>query len=75
MNIITLVLGIVFFGYGVFSIILRIKSPEKFGKLETMKNRFGDKGGMVIHIIFYSILPIIVGIVFIVCGILGVKIF
>jgi hypothetical protein len=75
MNIITLALGIICFGYGVFSIILRIKSPEKFGKLEAMKNKFGDKGGMVIHIISYSILPMLVGIVFIVLGILGISLF
>jgi hypothetical protein len=75
MNIITLALGIIFFGFGVFSIILRIKSPEKFGKLEAMKNKFGDRGGIVIHIIFYSVLPILAGIVFIVCGILGIRIF
>jgi hypothetical protein len=75
MNVITLSLGIILFGFGIFSIILRIKSPEKFGKLEAMKNKFGDEGGMLIHIIFYSVLPILAGIVFIVCGILGVSIF
>ena len=75
MNIFTLVLGIVLFGYGAFSIILRIKSPEKFGKLEAMKKNFGNKGGMAVHIIFYSILPILAGIVFIVSGILGISIF
>jgi hypothetical protein len=74
MNIITLVLGIFCFVYGIFSIILRIKSPEKFGKLEAMKKKFGDKSGMVIYIIFYSILPILAGIVLIVCGMLGISI-
>jgi hypothetical protein len=74
MNIITLVLGIFCFGYGIFSIILRIKSPEKFGKLEAMKKKFGDKNGMLIHIILYSILPILAGIAFIVCGMLGISI-
>jgi len=75
MNIFDLVLGIVIFGYGIFSFILRIKSPGKFGKLEEMKKQFGNKGGMTIHIIFYSILPILGGIVFILSGILGVGIF
>jgi hypothetical protein len=75
MNIIAIVLGVFSIGYGVFSAIIRVKSPEKFGKLEAMKKKFGDKTGNVIHVVFYTFIPISAGIVFLVCGFLGISLF
>ena len=61
--------------YGFYTLIVRFKTPEKFCKLTAMKEKFGDKGGIVFHTIAYSIVPIIVGIVFIYSGALGVSVF
>ena len=75
MNIATILLGIFCFLFGIYTFIVRIKSPEKFGKLEQMKKRFGDKTGTILHIVFYTIIPIIIGIVLLISGILGVNLF
>jgi hypothetical protein len=75
MNYITIALGVFCLGYGIFTAIMRAKSPEKFGKLEAMKNKFGDKAGMAIHVISYTIIPILAGIVFLVCGYFGIGFF
>jgi len=52
-----------------------VKKPEKFGKLNAMKEKYGEKTGVTIHTISYSVIPIIVGVVFIVIGFKGVAIF
>jgi hypothetical protein len=54
---------------------MRIRSPEKFGKLDAMKEKFGDKAGQVIHVVSYTILPLLAGITFLVSGFLGVNLF
>jgi hypothetical protein len=75
MNIITIVLGGFCIGYGIYTAIMRTKAPEKFGKLEAMKKKFGEKTGKTIHIVSYTIVPILAGIVFLITGFLGVSIF
>ena len=75
MNIITIIFGAFCIGYGIFTAIMRVKSPEKFGKLEAMKTKFGGKTGTIIHIVFYSFLPILAGVVFLIIGFSGVSIF
>jgi len=50
--------------YGVFTLIMRQKKPGMFAKLEEMKEKFGDKTGYWIHVIFYSFVPLGVGCLF-----------
>jgi len=54
--------GILCIAYGIYMAIIRVKSPEKLGKYETMKNKFGDVTGKIIHIVSYTVLPILFGI-------------
>ena len=75
MNIITVILGLFCIGYGIYTAIIRTKSPEKFGKLDAMKKKFGDKAGIIIHVIFYTVLPILVGIIFFISGFFGASLF
>jgi hypothetical protein len=72
MNIMAIVLGVLCVGYGIFTAIMREKLPERFGKLEAMKKKFGDKRGNAIHIVAYSVVPLLAGIVFAVCGFFGI---
>ena len=60
-----LVLGALALGYGVYSLYARKTSPENFGKLEAMKKQWGDRAGTVVHVIAYTIAPILVGLVLI----------
>ena len=57
------ILGIVLICYGLFSIIVRImKKEEKFyKKLEPMKRQYGSIKGTIVHIIGYTIAPIVLG--------------
>jgi hypothetical protein len=75
MNIMAIVFGVLCIVYGIFTAIMREKSPERFGKLEAMKKKFGDKRGKVIHIVSYTVVPIVAGIVFVVCGFYGRNLF
>ncbi len=75
MNYTTLAIGLFALAFGVCTLFVRIKRPEKFGKLNAMKEKFGEKTGAAIHTISYTVVAIIAGIVFIVAGFMGVAIF
>ena len=75
MNYTTLVIGLVALAFGVCTLFVRMKNPDKFGKLNAMKEKYGEKTGAAIHTISYTVLPIIAGIVFIVGGLMGLEIF
>lgn len=58
-----LLVGILALLYGLYSLYLRVRKDMKsFGKLDQMKERFGEKAGNIIHIVSYTILPILIGI-------------
>lgn len=57
-----LILGIFAIAYGVYTLIQRKRKPESFKKLEPMKEAYGKKLGYAIHVIGYSAVPIILGI-------------
>jgi len=75
MNVVSLLIGIVALAYGVITIILRLRRPESFRKLEAMKKTFGDRGGLIVHTITYSGLPIVAGILALILGIQGKSFF
>ena len=75
MNYTTLAIGLFALLFGVCTLFVRIKRPEKFGKLNAMKEKYGEKTGIAIHTISYTVIPIIAGIVFIVVGLKGVAVF
>lgn len=61
-----IIIGVLCLAYGICTLILRKKKPESFSKLEAMKRAYGERTGYAIHFIAYSIMPILVGIAFIV---------
>lgn len=75
MNYTTLAIGLFALAFGVCTLYFRMKRPEHFSKLNAMKEKYGEKTGIAIHTISYTVLPIIVGIVFIVVGFMGVAVF
>jgi hypothetical protein len=51
--------------FGCYTLILRLTGKtEKLGKLEPMKERFGENPGNAIHFTAYTLLPIIAGAIF-----------
>jgi hypothetical protein len=75
MNYTTLAIGLFALLFGVCTLFVRVKNPEKFGKLNAMKEKYGEKTGATIHTISYTVIPIVAGIVFIVVGFMGVAVF
>ena len=74
-NWIEVAVGVLALGYGLYSLYQRIKSPERIGKLASMKRVYGAKAGTAIHLALYSIIPIAFGLILIASGIFGVDIF
>ncbi len=75
MNITTVVIGIAALLFGIYTIYVRSTNPDKFGKLKAMKEKFGEKRGALIHLVFYSVIPITFGIIMLFAGFMGVSFF
>jgi len=57
-----LVLGVLAIVYGIYSYYQRKTAPENIERLQTMIERNGEKMGHSIHLVGYTIMPIIAGI-------------
>jgi hypothetical protein len=75
MDYVTIIIGIICIGYGIFSALMRVKKPELFKKLEPMKKRWGEKNGNMLHFFGYVIVPIIFGTILLISGYFGKNIF
>ena len=56
-----LILGAGSIVYGLYTLIARQVTPEKFGKLQSMISRYGLKMGFSIHFVGYTVVPIVAG--------------
>ena len=59
---INLILGVLAIAYGLYSFVKRKTAPEDIEKLQTMIERNGEKMGHSIHLVGYTILPVVAGI-------------
>lgn len=75
MNWVTIAIGVLALGYGIYSTCVRFTSPHKFAKLQAMKQTFGDTAGTIIHTVAYSVVPVVAGIIFIIHGSRGLSLF
>ena len=73
MNYLFLILGILAIIYGVFTFIVRAKNPERLVKLTAMKEKMGNRQGTIIHTLFYSIVPILFGLILIISEIIKLR--
>jgi len=73
MNYTTLAIGLFALLFGICTLFVRLKNPEKFGKLNAMKEKYGEKTGATIHTISYTVIPIVAGILFIIIGLAKAK--
>jgi len=71
LDLITVGIGIVILWFGIFNTMLRQRSPEKLKALVSMKQRFGDKPAQFLHLLAYSIIPIILGVLLLFSGLNG----
>jgi hypothetical protein len=75
MHIPTLLLGIAAVLYGLYTAWARMAKPEQFHKLEAMKKAYGEGAGTTVHLISYTVVPIVVGLGMILLGVNGRSIF
>ncbi len=73
MNLATIVIGAAALGFGIYTAYVRATNPARFGKLEAMKKQWGEGPGKAVHMLAYTVMPIIFGILMIVAGLLGVS--
>jgi hypothetical protein len=56
-----LLLGGLLVAFGVYSIFARFFAPHHLGKLEPMRKMWGERGGLAMHIVAYTVLPLVAG--------------
>ena len=73
---IDIIIGALAVVYGIVTLIMRKCKPESFRKLETMKKAYGEKVGYAIHVVSYSVVPMLFGIVLLVGSLVfGISLF
>lgn len=66
-----LALGIIAFAFGCFTVYATFTGNEKlFAKKEAMKKAYGEKWGAAVHFFSYALVPLTVGIIFILKSVL-----
>lgn len=75
MNLVTVVIGILAAGFGVYTAWARVVKPGQLKKLEPMKKFWGEKTGVVIHFVAYTAIPVLFGIVIVIKGLNGGSLF
>ena len=61
--LVNVVLGVLAIAYGCYTLYLRAASPDKLGKLEAMKEQWGDAAGNAVHLVAYTVAPLLVGLI------------
>jgi hypothetical protein len=75
MNPVTIAIGVAAILYGLTTTYLHFYNPSLFKKLSHMKQFWGEKTGVVVHIVAYTIVPIVIGSYFVVGGFSGMTFF
>lgn len=66
-------MGVLAIGFGLFTAVVREKKPEAFRKLGPMKEKFGEKAGWLTHFVGYTLIPVGLGILWILKGLTGER--
>jgi TRAP-type mannitol/chloroaromatic compound transport system permease large subunit len=74
MNPVTVFVGAAAIGYGLYTAWARRARPEQLGKLEAMQRSLGERNGQLVHLVAYTVVPIVVGVALVLGGLRGVGI-
>ena len=74
MDWVTLGSGLVLCVYGFYTMVMRTKRPEKLFRLKAMMGRYGDINGTAVHIVAFTVLPVILGILMSFRGLISIVI-
>ncbi|MES2621482.1 MAG: hypothetical protein V4615_11585 [Bacteroidota bacterium] len=62
MDYTSLIIGIIALGFGLVTLVARFTGKmQSFSKLAAMKQLYGEKKGNLIHLVGYTILPLVAG--------------
>lgn len=75
MDIVTVLIGVAALAFGLFTIYARLKNPSMLGKLVAMKQKFGNSTGNLVHLLAYTVVPLVAGAIFLFSGLAGHAIF
>ncbi len=73
MDSLTTGIGVICICFGLYTAIVRVKSPQRFVKLEAMRQKFGNNTGTFIHKVAYTFLPLVFGVIITFAGINGIS--
>ena len=65
-----IILGVVALAFGLYTLFARTYAPNQLWKLEPMKKQWGEKVGLTIHVLAYTVLPLVVGAILLVSGLM-----
>ena len=74
MNPMTVGLGALSVAYGCYTAYARVKAPHQFHKLDAMRKFWGERAGLAIHFVAYTVVPIVAGIAMVISGMNGLSI-
>jgi hypothetical protein len=63
-----LILGGFMVVYGIVTLCLRMFAPDRSWKLEIMQKKWGEQRGLMIHVVSYTVFPIVLGAILIIRG-------
>jgi hypothetical protein len=75
MNLMTVLVGAAAIAFSLFTLIARVKKPRLFRKLQPMKDHWGPRAGVAIHVVAYTIVPLVFGVVTVLSGLAGGSLF
>ncbi len=75
MDIPTTLIGALALGFALFTLALRVTNPAKLKKHERLQAVLGDKGGTIVHGVFYIGLPLAFGGFCLVSAFRGIALF
>ncbi len=75
MDMSTTIIGVLALGFALFTLALRVANPARLKKHERLQAVLGEKGGTVVHALFYIALPMAFGGFCLIAAMRGVALF
>ena len=65
-----IILGVVALAFGLYTLFARMYAPNRLWKLEPMKKQWGEKVGLTVHVLAYTVLPLGLGAILLANGLM-----
>ncbi len=65
-----IILGLFAAAFGLYTLYARMFAPDRLWKLEPMKKQWGEKVGLTVHVLAYTVLPLVLGAILLASGLM-----